>query len=68
MEGGKFVVRWYFIFYQQVYYVLGYGVIGSVRVDGTGYKEFKTGDGLTAFALNNGMLLWVTDSGNVNYF
>lgn len=43
-------------------------MIGSVRVDGTGYKEFKTGDGLTAFALNNGMLLWVTDSGNVNYF
>ncbi|XP_052317282.1 low-density lipoprotein receptor-related protein 2-like isoform X2 [Oncorhynchus keta] len=45
-----------------VYYVLGYGVIGSVRVDGTGYKAFKTGDGLTAFALSNGMLLWVTDS------
>ncbi|XP_041720534.1 low-density lipoprotein receptor-related protein 1B isoform X1 [Coregonus clupeaformis] len=40
---------------------IGSGVIGSVRVDGSGYNEFTTGDGLTAIALSNSMLLWVTD-------
>ncbi|XP_021476797.2 very low-density lipoprotein receptor isoform X2 [Oncorhynchus mykiss] len=40
---------------------IGAGVIGSVRVDGSGYIEFTTGDGLIAFALSNSMLLWVTD-------
>lgn len=51
----------------EYFYVPGAGVIGSVRVDGSGYNEFTTGDGLTAFALSNGMLLWVTDRGNVDY-
>ncbi|XP_031686144.1 low-density lipoprotein receptor-related protein 4 isoform X2 [Oncorhynchus kisutch] len=40
---------------------IGAGVIGSVRVDGSGYIAFTTGDGLIAFALSNSMLLWVTD-------
>ncbi|XP_052334564.1 very low-density lipoprotein receptor-like isoform X4 [Oncorhynchus keta] len=40
---------------------IGAGVIGSVRVDGSGYIAFTTGDGLIAFALSNRMLLWVTD-------
>ncbi|XP_010875197.2 low-density lipoprotein receptor-related protein 2 isoform X2 [Esox lucius] len=41
---------------------IGVGVISSVRIDGSGYKEFKTGDGLTAFALSNGLFIWVTKS------
>ncbi|XP_071778377.2 vitellogenin receptor Yl [Centroberyx gerrardi] len=38
------------------------GVISSVQLDGSGYKEFKAGDGLAALALSDDMLLWVTVS------
>ncbi|KAJ8006033.1 hypothetical protein DPEC_G00124070 [Dallia pectoralis] len=40
----------------------GIGVISSVSVDGSAYKEFKTGDGLIAFALSNDLFVWVTKS------
>uniref|UniRef100_A0A8C3AUL6 Si:dkey-88l16.3 n=1 Tax=Cyclopterus lumpus TaxID=8103 RepID=A0A8C3AUL6_CYCLU len=38
----------------------GEGVIGSIGVDGTGYKQYKTGPGLTTFTRVEGLLLWVT--------
>ncbi|CAK6950498.1 Hypothetical predicted protein [Scomber scombrus] len=38
------------------------GVIGSVQLDGSGYKELKAGDGLAALALSDDMLLWMTVS------
>ncbi|XP_031711305.1 low-density lipoprotein receptor-related protein 2-like [Anarrhichthys ocellatus] len=39
----------------------GEDVIGSIGVDGTGYKQYKTGSGLlTAFTHIEGILLWVT--------
>ncbi|XP_042276604.1 very low-density lipoprotein receptor isoform X1 [Thunnus maccoyii] len=38
------------------------GVIGSVQLDGSGYKELKVGDGLAALALSDDMLLWMTVS------
>ncbi|XP_031156474.2 very low-density lipoprotein receptor isoform X2 [Sander lucioperca] len=40
----------------------GLGTIGSVKLDGSGYRELKTGDGLAAVALNDGALLWITVS------
>lgn len=43
------------------------GVIGSVQLDGSGYKELKAGDGLAALALSDDMLLWMTVSGNGSY-
>ncbi|XP_059404756.1 low-density lipoprotein receptor-related protein 2-like isoform X1 [Carassius carassius] len=38
----------------------GLGVIGSVGVDGSGYKEIKTEAGLMAFAVVNQVLVWIT--------
>uniref|UniRef100_A0A673HKD7 EGF-like domain-containing protein n=1 Tax=Sinocyclocheilus rhinocerous TaxID=307959 RepID=A0A673HKD7_9TELE len=38
----------------------GLAVIGSVGVDGSGYKEIKTEAGLMAFALVNKVLVWIT--------
>ncbi|XP_048099723.1 very low-density lipoprotein receptor isoform X2 [Alosa alosa] len=40
------------------------GIIGSMGLDGSGYKELRRSPGLRAFALVDGMLLWVTQSGN----
>ncbi|KAL0979642.1 hypothetical protein UPYG_G00187630 [Umbra pygmaea] len=44
------------------------GVISSVRVDGSGYKEIKTGDGLVAFALSNARPLWVTNTDTTKFW
>ncbi|XP_034397679.1 very low-density lipoprotein receptor [Cyclopterus lumpus] len=41
----------------------GSGTIGSVQLDGSGYMEFKVDDGLTAVALSDYALLWMTVSG-----
>ncbi|XP_056110763.1 very low-density lipoprotein receptor [Rhinichthys klamathensis goyatoka] len=38
----------------------GLAVIGSVGIDGSGYKEIKTEGGLMAFALINKVLVWIT--------
>ncbi|XP_047426561.1 low-density lipoprotein receptor-related protein 2-like isoform X2 [Mugil cephalus] len=39
----------------------GEGVIGSIRVDGSGYKEYKTGPGLLiSFTHTANILFWVT--------
>ncbi|XP_056135703.1 low-density lipoprotein receptor-related protein 4 [Lampris incognitus] len=38
------------------------GVVGSIQVDGTGYKDIKVGEGLAALALSDDMLFWVTIS------
>ncbi|KAG7242405.1 hypothetical protein INR49_023270, partial [Caranx melampygus] len=39
----------------------GEGVISSIGVDGSGYKQFKTGPGLLiSFTHTHGILLWVT--------
>ncbi|XP_029365707.1 very low-density lipoprotein receptor [Echeneis naucrates] len=38
----------------------GLGTIGSVQVDGSGYRELKAGDGLAAVALSDDTLLWMT--------
>ncbi|XP_070760898.1 very low-density lipoprotein receptor [Enoplosus armatus] len=40
----------------------GLGTIGSVQLDGSGYRELKTGDGLAAVALSDDTLLWMTVS------
>ncbi len=42
---------------------LGLEAIGSVSVDGSGYKEIKTEGGLMAFALVNKVLVWITKKG-----
>ncbi|KAJ8285316.1 hypothetical protein GJAV_G00025460 [Gymnothorax javanicus] len=37
------------------------GVIASIAIDGSGYKEFKPGEGpLQSFAYGNNMLIWTT--------
>ncbi|XP_072243174.1 vitellogenin receptor Yl [Leuresthes tenuis] len=36
------------------------GTIGSVNFDGSGYRELEAGDGLTAVALGDNKLLWMT--------
>nr|XP_057927615.1 very low-density lipoprotein receptor [Doryrhamphus excisus] len=38
----------------------GLDVIGSVQLDGSGYKEVKVADGLAAVALSEDTLLWMT--------
>ncbi|XP_026096253.1 very low-density lipoprotein receptor isoform X2 [Carassius auratus] len=38
----------------------GLAVIGSVAIEGSGYKEIKTEEGLMAFALVNRVLVWIT--------
>lgn len=39
----------------------GEGVISSIGVDGTGYKQYKTGPGLLiSFTHTENILLWVT--------
>ncbi|XP_049434253.1 very low-density lipoprotein receptor isoform X1 [Epinephelus fuscoguttatus] len=38
------------------------GTIGTVQLDGSGYRELKTGDGLAAVALSDDALLWMTVS------
>jgi len=38
----------------------GESVISSIGVDGTGYKQYKTGPGLTTFTRVEHILLWVT--------
>uniref|UniRef100_A0A3B4ZVL7 Very low-density lipoprotein receptor-like n=1 Tax=Stegastes partitus TaxID=144197 RepID=A0A3B4ZVL7_9TELE len=38
------------------------GTIGSVPIDGSGYKELRAGDGLAAVALSDNTLLWMTVS------
>ncbi|XP_034547434.1 low-density lipoprotein receptor-related protein 2-like isoform X2 [Notolabrus celidotus] len=40
----------------------GSGTICSVQLDGSGYKEFKTGAGLAAVALSDETVLWMTVS------
>ncbi|XP_041792301.1 very low-density lipoprotein receptor [Chelmon rostratus] len=40
----------------------GLGTIGSVQLDGSGYKEMKAGDGLAAVTLSDDTLLWMTVS------
>lgn len=45
----------------------GLGTIGFVLLDGSGYRELKAGDGLTAVALSDDALLWMTVSGNDSY-
>ncbi|XP_044054121.1 very low-density lipoprotein receptor isoform X2 [Siniperca chuatsi] len=40
----------------------GLGTIGSVQLDGSGYRELKTGDGLAAVAPTDDTLLWMTVS------
>ncbi|XP_037632667.1 very low-density lipoprotein receptor isoform X1 [Sebastes umbrosus] len=40
----------------------GLGTIGSVQLDGSGYRELKAGDGLAAVALSDDTLLWMTVS------
>lgn len=42
------------------------GTIGSVQLDGSGYRELKAGDGLAAVALSDDTLLWMTVNGNVS--
>ncbi|XP_056289033.1 low-density lipoprotein receptor-related protein 1B-like [Pseudoliparis swirei] len=39
---------------------MGESVISSIGVDGTGYKQYKTGPGLTTFTRVEHILLWVT--------
>ncbi|KAK5871684.1 hypothetical protein PBY51_004549 [Eleginops maclovinus] len=38
----------------------GFGTVGAARLDGSGYKELKTGTGLTAVTLSDDTLLWMT--------
>ncbi|XP_051537274.1 low-density lipoprotein receptor-related protein 2-like [Myxocyprinus asiaticus] len=38
----------------------GLAVIASVGIDGSGYKEIKTEEGLRVFALVNKVLIWIT--------
>ncbi|XP_034025502.1 very low-density lipoprotein receptor [Thalassophryne amazonica] len=38
----------------------GSGVIGSILLDGSGFKELKTSNGLTAVALSDDTLFWMT--------
>ncbi|XP_041644277.1 very low-density lipoprotein receptor-like [Cheilinus undulatus] len=40
----------------------GSGTICSIQLDGSSYKEFKTAEGLTAVALSDETLLWMTES------
>ncbi|XP_037339555.2 low-density lipoprotein receptor-related protein 2 isoform X1 [Pungitius pungitius] len=40
----------------------GLGTIGSVKLDKTGYRELKAGEGLAAVALTDSVLLWMTVS------
>lgn len=42
---------------------LGLAVIASVGTNGSGYTEIKTEEGLTAIALVNNVLVWVTKRG-----
>lgn len=35
-----------------------------MQLDGSGYRELKSGDGLAAVALSDNTLLWMTISGN----
>lgn len=46
----------------------GEGMISSIGVDGSGYKQYKTGPGLlTSLTYVENMLLWVTvDKGENN--
>ncbi|TNN86282.1 Low-density lipoprotein receptor-related protein 2 [Liparis tanakae] len=39
---------------------MGESVISSIGVDGTGYKQYQTGPGLTTFTRVEDLLLWVT--------
>jgi len=43
------------------------GTIGSVNFDGSGYRELEAGDGLTAVALGDNTLLWMTVGGNRSF-
>lgn len=45
---------------------VGLDVIGSVQLNGSGYKELKVADGLAAVALSEDSLVWMTVSGNDN--
>ncbi|KAG7222111.1 hypothetical protein INR49_016683 [Caranx melampygus] len=38
----------------------GFGIIGSVQLDGSGYRELKAGDELAAVALSDDSLFWMT--------
>uniref|UniRef100_G3PJ24 EGF-like domain-containing protein n=1 Tax=Gasterosteus aculeatus aculeatus TaxID=481459 RepID=G3PJ24_GASAC len=38
----------------------GLGTIGSVKLDKSGYRELKAGEGLAAIALSDSVLLWMT--------
>lgn len=47
--------------------VAGAGVIGSILLDGSGYKQFKADPGLMSFTLVENILLWSSlDKGMVN--
>lgn len=39
------------------------GTIGSVHMNGTGYREFEAGDGVTAVAFGDNTMLWMTVGG-----
>lgn len=58
----------FYIFYIQVTVIssiVDAGIIASIGLDGSGYRELRRSLGLRAFALINGELLWVaTQSGN----
>ncbi|XP_063051835.1 low-density lipoprotein receptor-related protein 2 isoform X2 [Engraulis encrasicolus] len=44
------------------------GTIVSIGVDGSGYKEVKKDTGLRAFAVINGVLLWVTKTDRTKFW
>ena len=45
----------------------GAGVIGSVAVDGSDYRQYKTGPGiLMSFTRTENMLLWLTMDGGTH--
>lgn len=46
-----------------LHFSLGLAVIGSVGIDGSGYKEIKTEGSLMAFTLINKVLVWITKKG-----
>lgn len=49
-----------------IYKLLGSGVISSIGIDGSGYKEFETGGRLIdALACSDSVVFWVTVNGIV---
>lgn len=46
----------------------GLGNIVAVRLDGSGYRELKVGDGLAAVALTGDLLFWMSVGGKGSCF